>query len=604
MHRWQWRCWLGIASSVPLLVAVRDGRSGLTTRLLQPARGGLCHGVSSRGGGPGDVGYAAHSLTKTPHSAHSENTARLEGCVDPMSSGRKGQGKPINREAWPADGPQRYWLAFCDKIHRDNGMRSLSALAAAMGLASRTRVGQMLRGTALPADVQQAQSLLHALGAVGNEVEKGLRLYERARAERYQAATAPDEAADDAAEIPAVTVDAEQPSCRPDGRQVEVVETSVLLGTALFEAVKNTRLRPTRFGLVGKPWWEPVKFDRNLKADQHSFRHFVRILFLSQWRPFSPIIGYAIFPSILLGLTFVVAKVGPAATWPWLWKIQEAIGQISAVELCALAFGCGALAVIFDKRNQAAAIIFSAALLLLSTLVSLTWANYLEATADASQVAEETEAWHPVYLGEFDQNERCPDVFYSRDSLPETQECSIEDDALRIKLESFNQRAVDRTYGWVFTGGDDYYVETRFQAPTGNSLSACGVRLATDRAYYFVHAATEFDGTAAKYMPEMLQIIYGDGGAHLTPVAPVSRLAALPFVGQSPQWPGASFASWTKIAVLKKDQKLSIFVNDRLAIEFRVDHGMATPSAAVLVGSKSRNEVASCVFDYFTVRAP
>ncbi|MFI7427635.1 hypothetical protein ACIBPB_11670 [Micromonospora sp. NPDC049836] len=61
-------------------------------------------------------------------------------------------------------------------------MPSLRAIAAAMiGLSAPTRVGAMLRGLSLPTDEGQARSLLTALGGVGNEIERGVRLYRKAR---------------------------------------------------------------------------------------------------------------------------------------------------------------------------------------------------------------------------------------------------------------------------------------------------------------------------------------------------------------------------------------------------------------------------------------
>jgi hypothetical protein len=116
----------------------------------------------------------------------------MEGLRDAMSSRRKGRGRPIDQQAWPAGGVGRDWLVYCDKVHRANGMPSLSTLAAAMNMTSRSRVGQMLRGLALPADAGQARTLLEALGAVGKEIDQGVRLYEAARVEHAQGARGVD----------------------------------------------------------------------------------------------------------------------------------------------------------------------------------------------------------------------------------------------------------------------------------------------------------------------------------------------------------------------------------------------------------------------------
>src|SRR3712207_6413837 len=75
------------------------------------------------------------------------------------------RGQPIDSSAWPLEGAFRDWLAYCDRVHRANNLRSLRTVARKMGLTSPTRVSQLLRGLAWPADDDQAKALLHALGA-------------------------------------------------------------------------------------------------------------------------------------------------------------------------------------------------------------------------------------------------------------------------------------------------------------------------------------------------------------------------------------------------------------------------------------------------------
>ncbi|MEU7960771.1 tetratricopeptide repeat protein, partial [Micromonospora humida] len=77
----------------------------------------------------------------------------------------------------------RDWLVYCDQVHQANGRPSLSVLAKALNMTSRTRIGEMLRGLSRPADEAQARDLLTALGAVGGEVERGLGKYRAACAE-------------------------------------------------------------------------------------------------------------------------------------------------------------------------------------------------------------------------------------------------------------------------------------------------------------------------------------------------------------------------------------------------------------------------------------
>ncbi|BBH70746.1 hypothetical protein ACTI_74310 [Actinoplanes sp. OR16] len=124
--------------------------------------------------------------TLNAHRSHSEDFGR-KGCQGRMVAGRSGRGRPIGQQAWPPAGSQRDWLAYCDKIHQANGLPSLRTIATSMGLSSATRVNDMLRGLALPADGAQARALLEALGALSAEADRGVRLYETARAEREQA---------------------------------------------------------------------------------------------------------------------------------------------------------------------------------------------------------------------------------------------------------------------------------------------------------------------------------------------------------------------------------------------------------------------------------
>ncbi len=84
---------------------------------------------------------------------------------------------PIDQTAWPPDGKKRDWLVYCDRIHRNNGLRSLSTLAQAMKMTSRSRISQILRGLGQPADEGQARELLMALGAEDSEVNRGIRIY-------------------------------------------------------------------------------------------------------------------------------------------------------------------------------------------------------------------------------------------------------------------------------------------------------------------------------------------------------------------------------------------------------------------------------------------
>ena len=98
-----------------------------------------------------------------------------------------GRGKPTDRSGWPAAPAWRDWLEYCDRYRENGGRPSLRTIAGKMW-SQGTRVNDILRGRGWPANDAQARGLLDALGAVGAEVDRGVRLYRAACAERDRAA--------------------------------------------------------------------------------------------------------------------------------------------------------------------------------------------------------------------------------------------------------------------------------------------------------------------------------------------------------------------------------------------------------------------------------
>jgi hypothetical protein len=88
-----------------------------------------------------------------------------------------GKGRPIDQRQWPEKRPERTFFELLDSVHGMNGTRSLRTIAAGMNLASRSRVSTLLRGT-LPADEDQAERLIRALGGSDADVGRGLSLYQ------------------------------------------------------------------------------------------------------------------------------------------------------------------------------------------------------------------------------------------------------------------------------------------------------------------------------------------------------------------------------------------------------------------------------------------
>ena len=92
--------------------------------------------------------------------------------MDGLQPGHGGRGKPVSRDRWPQAGAQRDWLAFCDEVHRENGLPSLRVLGKEVHL-SFNRVGELLRGEGLPVNEGRARALLAALGATDKEISEG-----------------------------------------------------------------------------------------------------------------------------------------------------------------------------------------------------------------------------------------------------------------------------------------------------------------------------------------------------------------------------------------------------------------------------------------------
>lgn len=104
------------------------------------------------------------------------------------------QGREINRSLWPDHGPYRQFLAFLDRVHEENGRKSLRSIASVMTVRSPTRISAMLRGVngTLPADEAQLNELIRALGGGRDEQSRGQLLYRRAR--QLRGALADDDA--------------------------------------------------------------------------------------------------------------------------------------------------------------------------------------------------------------------------------------------------------------------------------------------------------------------------------------------------------------------------------------------------------------------------
>ena len=98
------------------------------------------------------------------------------------------QGHPVDRSLWPARGAYRQLVAFLDRVHAQNGTKSLRVIASRMSISSPTRISAMLRGVngTLPADLPQLEELIRALGGGDDEVFRGRMLYQKALQARHE----------------------------------------------------------------------------------------------------------------------------------------------------------------------------------------------------------------------------------------------------------------------------------------------------------------------------------------------------------------------------------------------------------------------------------
>lgn len=94
-----------------------------------------------------------------------------------------GRGQPVNPERWPAEGPFRRLLEHLDKVRTDNGTKSLQVIADEMGLA-RSRVHVILRGDSRPADRDQLDRLVKAIGGSQEDIREARRWYAADEKER------------------------------------------------------------------------------------------------------------------------------------------------------------------------------------------------------------------------------------------------------------------------------------------------------------------------------------------------------------------------------------------------------------------------------------
>jgi WD40 repeat protein len=91
-----------------------------------------------------------------------------------MARGQSGES--FNRARWPSPGnPWRAFLEFLDRVHDDNGRKSLRTIGAAVPL-SASQVGKIVRGEAPPPEPQTVARLVRAMGGGTDEAAEAVAL--------------------------------------------------------------------------------------------------------------------------------------------------------------------------------------------------------------------------------------------------------------------------------------------------------------------------------------------------------------------------------------------------------------------------------------------
>lgn len=164
-------------------------------------------------------------------------------------------GRPIDRSGWPQPGPHRRLLELLDRLHRENGQRSLAEVAKRMNLSAASRVSVLLRGHKLPVDDGQLRRLVKALGGGTDEQARAIKLFSEITSTpaRKPGSARPRDSSADSGRLAALTarthraafpipyirrdVESEIFGCLQEGRPVVLVGSSMVGKTRIAAAV-------------------------------------------------------------------------------------------------------------------------------------------------------------------------------------------------------------------------------------------------------------------------------------------------------------------------------------------------------------------------------
>ena len=235
-------------------------------------------------------------------------------------------------------------------------------------------------------------------------------------------------------------------------------------------------------------------------------------------------------------------------------------------------------------------------------------ASYYGETKDARLLSADSEGRRNVLVDDFNGEGNCPSEELGDKAKPRPlTDCRLSGGRLVATLSSpdpaFGAYARHATpiSTTTITGEQNdqlepvpFYLETRFR-PLGTRIFDCGLLFEGPAGMDFIRLARRdesFVAVAAQYP--------GPGSA----TSRLERVAVgddiLPFVRRA-SWPGANYATWTKIAVLINGHDTAVFVNDRFALKYRDPDRGDILRATVAVSASSVDysaATASCEFDY------
>jgi hypothetical protein len=217
--------------------------------------------------------------------------------------------------------------------------------------------------------------------------------------------------------------------------------------------------------------------------------------------------------------------------------------------------------------------------------------SYSRETQEAKTAAADFA--HSIGVHEVFDSIGCP----GPDRVAEGSSCTVSDTDLLL--------VGSIAYQPIYSPIGDYYAETRLFATPETSLESCGVEAMTTNGIAFLHLEEVgrvdlFKTYIAEATPRTDGFPAPPPGSEIEPhIAAVSlgRSDELKFVDR-PTWFGEDYSRWTKLALHRSGDTLTLYVNDRVAL--RLNQSPSEP-AGLALAVKAGDQAGACTFDYLRV---